>query len=153
LERLNYLEGEHKKLISDRDKAKEEKRLEEDKRLTEQGEFKTLAETRQSELDKLQKAMEGLNETISTYNQRDEKELEALLPNVPEGLRDEVSNKDLPIASRLSLARKLSNSKTPLPDYKAPGEKQDNSLTRQAFDALAPAEQSKYMREGGKIHD
>jgi hypothetical protein len=152
-DRLTFLEGDNKTLIEARDKAKKERDNAETARLTEQGEFKTLSEQLQVKVDSLSGDITKRDETLAGYQERDKKELDALLPNVPEALRAEVSDESLPLAKRLTLARALAGTKTKVPGYKEPGEPGSNSITRQAFDALSPADKSKHISDGGKIHD
>ena len=152
-DRLTYLEGENKTMKESRDKAKEERRVADEKLLAEQGEFKTLAEKREGELAELTAKLTDLDETIAKYHERDKAELDAILPNVPEALRAEVSDESLPLAKRLTLARALAGVKPGKPNFKEPGEPGSNSITRQAFDALSPADKSKHISDGGKIHD
>jgi hypothetical protein len=129
LDRLAFLEDDHKKLIKARDDAKEAKRLEEEKRLSEQ----------------------GLNGQLSEYQERDKKELEAILATVPESLRGDLSDETLPLATRLSLARKFSTTKGKPPEFREGGEGGDNSKTRQEFDSLSPVAKSEFIKSGGKV--
>jgi hypothetical protein len=152
-DRLTFLEGDNKTLIEARDKAKKERDDAETARLTEQGKFKTLSEQLQVKVDTLSGDITKRDETLAGYHERDKKELDALLPNVPEALRAEVSDESLPLAKRLTLARALAGTKAKVPGYKEPGEPGSNSITRQAFDALSPADKSKHIKDGGKIHD
>ncbi len=150
-DRLTFLEGEHKKLIGDRDKAKDEKRLAEEKRLTEQGEYKTLAEQKQTEVTDLTAQLESLNGNLEAYQQRDAKELEALLPNVPEALREQVSDDSLPLEKRLSLARALADTKQKPPGYRGPGEPEPETLQAQYEAAMKDGKVSEAMRIKGQM--
>jgi hypothetical protein len=143
--RLDYLEGEHKTLIEARDKAKDEKRKAEEERLKEQGEFKTLAEQRASELEEKEKALAEKDEVLKSYRERDEKEFSELLEKVPEELRGDLSE-DLPLATRLNLARKLAAVKPDNPDYRGVGE----AGGKQKRGEMTPAERAGYIDKHGR---
>ena len=105
--RLDYLEGEHKKLIEARDKAKNDMRLADEKKLTEQGEFKIIADNKQKELDDLTKHLESLTGTIAGYTERDEAKLKTLLELIPENQRDTVASNSGTLADKIALAEML----------------------------------------------
>lgn len=150
--RLVYLEGEHKKLIEARDKSKTDLRLAEEKKLSEQGEFKILADNKQKELDVLTKQLEGLNGTITGYVERDKEELATLLESVPENLRGTVSSESIPLAEQLKLARELSTVKPQGPNARPGGEGQGKTtMTRANFDAKSALERSAFIKEGGTV--
>ena len=135
-DRLTYLEGDHKKLIEARDQAKEEKRVQEEKSLVENGEFKTLAETRAQEVTDLTGKLDGLNAKLEAYQERDKVELATLLESVPEDLRADVS--DLPLEKGLALAKKLAGAKqtTPPAGYRGSGEPEPETLQAQHAAAM-----------------
>jgi uncharacterized protein YydD (DUF2326 family) len=130
-----------------------EKEEAERKRMEEQGEFKEIAEQRTKELEELKGLVESKDEVLNTYKERDEKELSELIAKVPESLRDEISNESLPLSTRLSLARKLSNTKPTPPGDRPSGESNDKAISRQSFEAMSPADKSKHIREGGIVTD
>lgn len=153
--RLEFLEGEHKKLIEARDKAKEEKRQQEERLLAEQGEYKTLAEKREQEANELAASLEGLNAKLEAYQKRDEEELQTLLEAVPEALRDDVADESLPLEKRLALARKLSatGTKQPPASYRGSGEPEPESLQEQHAEAMKNGDISKAMALKRKMHN
>jgi len=110
------------------------------------GEKETLLTDQTTQID-------GMKDQLDAYQKRDEEEFKSILAKVPEALRADVSDESLPLSTRLSLARKLAGQKTDPAGYRPPGEGGDNSITRQAFDALSPVDKSKHVSGGGTIHD
>ena len=119
--RLEFLEGEHKTLISARDKAKEEKRLADEKHLTDQGEYKTLAEQRQADIDKLTCSSTKLAEQLAGYTKRDEERLAKLITTVPDNYKGLITD-DLPLSKRLEMAETFQTIKPQPPGTRLPGE-------------------------------
>jgi small-conductance mechanosensitive channel len=154
-DRLAYLEGENKKLIEARDEAKRKKREAEEAHLAEQGEFKTLAETRAKELEDLTVKLESLNGKVSEYQKRDEEELSKLLEGVPEALRDDVADDSLPLEKRLALARKLTDTKTVTKPVgvRLPGEDAPTTLQAQYDAALKSGDVPTQLRLKREIHE
>ena len=114
-----------------------------------QGEFKTLYESASAENEGLKKEAESLQKTIDGY-------LEQEIEKVPEDKRDAIP--DLPAKQKLEWLQKFGHTLLgakvqPGPGVKQGGEEEKNSITRQAFDALSPAEKDKHLKAGGKIHD
>jgi hypothetical protein len=153
LDRLAFLEGDHKKLIEARDKAKDDKRKAEEAALVENGEFKTLAEAKSVEVDDLAKQIEGLNGKLAAYQVRDEEEFKAILENVPEALREQVSDETLPLAKRLSLAKALATTKKPLAGYRESGEPDPETLQGQYADAVKSGDMMGQLRLKRLIHE
>lgn len=144
-DRLTFLEGDNKTLIEARDKLKEEKRIAVDKKLIEDGEFKTLAESKALEVEDLTKQLEGLNSKLGSYQERDEKEFKAILETVPEALRDKIPE-SMTIGERLDLARALSTQKQPPAGYRQPGEPVPTTLQTQYDEAVKTGNVSERMR-------
>jgi hypothetical protein len=136
LDRLTFLEGENKTLIGARDKAKDDRRLADEKLLAEQGEFKTLAEQLQSQLDEKTGDIASRDERLAKYQERDEVEFKELLENVPEAFKALVSDESLPLANRLQLAKAHVGVKTQTPGYRPPGEQGSETLQEQLTAAI-----------------
>lgn len=151
-ERLTYLEGDNKKMIEARDKAKEEKRVLEEKSLVENGEFKTLAETRAAEVTDLTGKLDGLSAKLEAYQERDKVELATLLESVPEELREDVS--DLPLEKALTLAKKLAGTKQTTPPItpRIPGEPEPETLQAQHAAAMKKGDIGLAMQLKRQIH-
>ena len=123
--RLSYLEDDHKKLIADRDAAKEAKRAAEEKRLAEQGEFKTLAEQRAADLAEATKGTDELKAQLAKYAERDAAERAELIEKVPEHLREDITD-----TTPLALIKKLTLTKDAPAGYRPPGDNAgDKELT------------------------
>ena len=152
-ERLAHLESENKELIAARDKAKEAKRLAEEARLAEQGEYKTLAEQRQEEADKLAKDVEEKNALLETYKARDEAEFAALLEQVPDTLKETVSDPILPLGKRLELAKKLIAEKPAAPAARVAGELTTDSLDDQYRKAVELGDVALQISLKRQIHE
>jgi len=120
--RLAYLEDEHKTLIAARDKAKDEKRLADDAKLAEQGEFKLLAEQKQKELDAFAKQIEESNTILTGYKVRDEAKLQTLIELIPENLRETVAGNSGTLAEKIDLAEKLATVKPTAPGARPGGD-------------------------------
>ena len=126
----------------------EKKELEE-KALAEKGEFKGLYED-------LKVESEGKDKRIEKYEGTLKDLLEAETANIPEAMQGLIPSGD--VASQLSWIAKAKEAKlfeTPGgPDLKESGEQHgSNSISRQAFDSLPPAEKQEHISGGGKIHD
>lgn len=119
--RLEFLEAEHKQLIEARDKAKEEKRKAEEKRLAEAGEFKTLAEQEKAMREKVEADYAKTVERLTAYEKRAEEKLNTLLEKVPEDKR-QLIRPDLDIDYRLQLAESLIVTEQKPPGYRPPGD-------------------------------
>ena len=119
--RLEFLEAEHKTLIQARDKAKEEKRLADEKRLNEQGEFKTLAEQRQATIDALTAEQQKAADQLGAYTKRDEDRLTKMLGTVPDNFKALITE-DLPLLKRLEMAETFAQTKPTPPGHRPPGE-------------------------------
>ena len=119
--RLSHLESENKDLIGARDKAKAKAREAEDQKLVDNQEFKTLAETRQAELDALTTEQTKLNERLGLYEARDTARLEKLIEQVPEAQRPLIKD-SFPLADRIELAESLAQIKPNAPNPRLPGE-------------------------------
>ena len=153
-DRLAYLEGEHKTLIKARDDAKEAARLAEEAKLTENGEFKTLAETAQAQVADLKLQMEGKDAAIEVYNQRDEAEFKELLEKVPEAMRESISDESLPLAKRLELAKKLStDTKGTPPAFRGTGEPGTITLQAEYDAAVESGDMATQLRLKREIHE
>jgi seryl-tRNA synthetase len=153
LDRLAFLEGDNKKMIEARDKAKNEKRKAEEAALVENGEFKTLAESKSAEVNDLAKQIDGLNGKLEAYQVRDEEEFKAILQHVPEALREQVSDETLPLAKRLSLAKALSTQKQPPASFRQPGEPEPTTLQTQYEDAVKSNDIMGQMRLKREMHE
>jgi DNA repair exonuclease SbcCD ATPase subunit len=138
--RLAYLEDEHKKLIADRDKAKEAARQAADDKLKADGEFKTLAEQKAAEAAEAVKRADDLETKIKAYAARDQKELDDLMGKVPENFKGLITD-DLPLSKRLEMARAFAGSKITPPPFRGadeggpggnPWKKETRNLTEQA---------------------
>jgi hypothetical protein len=129
--RLAHIEAENKELIAARDKAKQKAREAEEARLKEEGEFKTLAEQKQAEAEKLAKDIEEKNSILEKYKERDKQELETLLKEVPETLRESIADDSLPLSKQLELAKKLVAEKPKGPGARPAGELTTDSLEEQ----------------------
>jgi small-conductance mechanosensitive channel len=149
---LERLKAERAELIAGRDKAKEKARLAEETKLAENGEFKTLAEQKTAEADKLQQQLEELNGTVNGYVERDEAKFKTLLEKVPESLRETLDD-SIPLAKRLELAEKLIAEKPDGPGSRRAGELESNQITRSDFDAKSAAEKSSFIIGGGTVKD
>jgi DNA primase catalytic subunit len=151
--RLTHLESENKDLIAARDKAKERAREAEEKKLTDNQEFKTLADTRLTELDALKVEQANAVEKLTAYETREEARLVKLIEAVPEAQRPLIKD-SFSLADRLELAESLAQTKPNPPTPRLPGEGGGKlTITRQTFDALSPADKSKHVASGGAIHD
>ena len=121
-EELTRLREEKKELIDGRDKAKEAKRLEEEKRLTDNAEFKTLSEQLTAERDDLTKRLEGLIGKVEEYTKRDEAKLQTLIELIPENLRETVTGLTGSLSERIDLAEKLATVKPTAPNARPGGD-------------------------------
>ena len=119
--RLTHLESENKELIEARDKAKAKARELEEKKLTDNQEFKTLAEQRQAELDALMLEQTKASERLSLYEKRDEARLAKLIESVPESHRPLIKD-SFSLSDRLELAESLAQIKPSPPNPRFPGE-------------------------------
>lgn len=144
-ERLTFLEGDNKTLIEARDKLKEEKRIEAEKKLVENGEFQTLAENAQKQVTDLTAELDGLKGKLGSYQERDEKEFKAILDTVPEALRDKIPE-SMSIGERLDLARALSTQKGKPAGYRQSGEPEPTTLQTQYDDAVKSGNVPEQMR-------
>ena len=153
-EELKRLREEKAELITGRDKAKEAKRLEEEKRLADNEEFKTLSEQLTAERDNLTKQLEGQAETLGKFKERDEAKLKTLIDLIPENLRETVDGNSGTLAEKIDLAEKLATVKPAAPGARPGGDGGGgNTVTRQAFDAMDAGARSKFCTEGGKVTD
>jgi len=75
LERLDFLEKEHKDIIASRDKAKDERRKQEESKLYEEKKYKELLETKDKELSEIKKALEGASPDAEAYKALRDEEL------------------------------------------------------------------------------
>lgn len=98
------------------------------------GEFEKLYTTTRDELTTFKSTNEKLLAEVESYKQRDLEELGQLLPGIPDSVRGEVSDENIPLAVRLNLARKLSafkpNGKPA--DYKEPGDNEDVGIAKKS---------------------
>jgi small-conductance mechanosensitive channel len=152
-DRLEFLEGDNKTLIEARDKLKEDKRIATEKKLVEDGEFQTVAENAQKQVTDLAAEIEGLKGKLGSYQERDEKEFKAILENVPEALREQVSDDTLPLEKRLSLARALSTMKGQPPGFRQPGEPTPDSLQAQYDKAVEAGNMVDQLRLKRLLHE
>jgi hypothetical protein len=133
--RMAYLEDEHKKLIADRDKAKEAARQAADDKLKADGEFKTLAEQKAAEAAEAVKRADDLETKIKAYAARDQKELDDLMGKVPENFKGLITD-DLPLSKRLEMARTFAGSKVPPAAHRSAGEPDPADLKAQHAEAM-----------------
>lgn len=119
--RLTHLESENKELIEARDKAKAKARELEEKKLTDNQEFKTLAEQRQAELDALKVEQANAVEKLTAYETREEARLVKLIEAVPEAQRPLIKD-SFSLSDRLELAESLAQIKPSPPNPRFPGE-------------------------------
>lgn len=152
-DRLAFLEGDNKKMIEARDKAKEKTRRAEEDALIENGKFKELSEAKSAEVKELIKKIEGMTGQLDAYTLRDEEEFKAILQSVPEALRDQVSDETLPLGKRLSLAKALSNTKQPPAGYRQPGEPPADTLQAQYEKAVESKNLMDQLRLKREIHE
>ena len=150
---LADLEKLNKELIKSRDDAKTAKRQADDKALADNEEYKTLSERLQGENAEQLKTIEGNKTALGEYQKRDEERLATLLESVPAEFKPIVSDEALPLATRIALAEQHASVKPGGPNPRPGGDPDKNSITRAEFDALGPAEKSKFAREGGKVTD
>jgi len=148
---LEKLRGINKDLISQRDAQKLKEQEIENKRLEEQGEFKTLAEKEQEKAAKLENDLTEANKTLEKYKERDEAEYLVLEEKVPEGLRD--SLKDLPLHKRLELAKKLIAEKPAGPGPKLPGSHETDTLQEQYGKAVESGDVNLQISLKRQIHE
>jgi len=119
--RLTHLESENKELIEARDKAKAKARELEEKKLTDNQEFKTLAEQRQAELDALKVEQANAVEKLTAYETREEARLVKLIEAVPEAQRPLIKD-SFSLSDRLEIAESLAQIKPSTPNPRFPGE-------------------------------
>jgi hypothetical protein len=134
--RLIYLEDEHKKIIKARDDAKEEKRLADEVKLTEQGEFKILADKKQQEIDDLTKQLTGQGEILTKIKERDEAKLQTLIGTVPDNFKGLVENSTAPLAERIELAETLATVKPTAPGSRPGGDTHTATLQEEYNQAV-----------------
>ena len=151
--RLEHLESENKDLIGARDKAKAKVKEVEEKKLLDNQEFKTLAETRQTELDALTTERDKMAVKIGIYEKRDEERLVKLLESVPDQFKGIITD-DLPISKRLEMAETFAAQKVIPPGTRLPGE--GNEFTgKNPFkkETLNLTEQARLLREDKTKYD
>ena len=119
--RLTHLESENKGLIEARDKAKAKARELEEKKLTDNQEFKTLADTRLTELEALKVEQANAVEKLTAYETREEARLVKLIEAVPEAQRPLIKD-SFSLSDRLELAESLAQIKPSPPNPRFPGE-------------------------------
>lgn len=132
-------------LIAERKTAKEDA-------AAKQGEFKELYENTSVERDELRTQLDAEKEKNKVYIESEEERFKEILKNVPDNFKDQLSD-DIPLKTRIALAEKLAQTKPTAPNPRLPGEGAGNLITRQAFDALSPADKSKYIAGGGVVKD
>lgn len=122
-ERNNYLEGEMKKIVESREKAKNDRKIAEDKALVEKGEFKILSENQATLLTDLTKKLAGHEETLGKIKERDEATLQTRLEAISdETLRETVKNNSGTLAEKIDLAGKLATVKPAAPGARPGGD-------------------------------
>lgn len=153
-DRNSYLEGEMKKVVEARDKAKDDKRIADEKALVDQGEFKILSENQATQLTDLTKQLAGHEETLGKFKERDEAKLKTLIELIPENLRETVAGNSGTLSEKIDLAERLATVKPTAPGARPGGDGGNaNTMKRSDFDALDGKQQSEYCKGGGTLTD
>lgn len=113
------------------------------------GEFQKLYETASGENKGLKEENENLQKTINGY-------LEAEIAKVPEDKRGAIP--DLPPSKKLAWLQEhghklFGTTAQQGPSLKQQGKEEKGSISRKDFEEKTPAERSKFLQGGGKIHD
>jgi hypothetical protein len=135
-DRNSYLEGEMKKVVEARQKAKDDMKTAEDNALLEKGEFKILAENQAAELAALTSKLAGHEETLGKFKERDEAKLQTLIELIPENLRETVAGNSGTLAEKIDLAEKLATVKPNAPGARPGGDTHTATLQEEYKQAV-----------------
>lgn len=111
-------------------------KADEEAKLVEKEEFKTLAEKLAEEKAKLEEQLAGQAETLGKIKERDEAKLKTLLEAVPDNLRESIANNSGTLAEKIDLAEKLKEIKPSPPGARPAGTTSQSTLDEQYNQAV-----------------